>query len=219
MGQLVESVQGLTSLMEAEPVPPFSYKKTFPKRPFKGWKVRVNRPNHLWYEKGRFAFRIEDNGGYPDVWIQWPEELGNKVLDGVLGWDLRRNKSGKTMSAGFMSDAGDWKEDLGNLQRILKMFQKKSMEIEEARGWQDYLRGRGIDLDSAERSLFDQLVLIAENDGAAYRQKNAKAATVKAGRQLRVTKMRELDADLKKVLPLVQGYVDQMWQEQGRSSE
>jgi hypothetical protein len=68
-------------------------------------------------------------------------------------------------------------------------------------------------LDPDQERLAEELHLMAENDGAAYRKKDAKMAVKNAIRELRRSKIGDLDYDMKKVAPLVQKSLEARWRQ------
>jgi len=71
-------------------------------------------------------------------------------------------------------------------------------------------------LDPEQERLAEELHVMAENDGASYQKKDAEGAVKKAQRELRQSKTRDLDFDLKKVDPAVVKSLKAKWAQSER---
>ena len=66
-------------------------------------------------------------------------------------------------------------------------------------------------LDSDQERLFNQIVLVAENDGAAYRKRDATMAFVRAKKEYIRNRNSDLDMDFRAIAPLVKQYLEDRW--------
>ena len=74
-------------------------------------------------------------------------------------------------------------------------------------------------LDPEQERLAEELHVMAENDGASYQKKDAEGAVKKAMRELRQSKTRDLDFDLKKASPAVVKSLKARWAQSERDHQ
>lgn len=65
--------------------------------------------------------------------------------------------------------------------------------------------------DPEQEDLFNRLIVIAENDGDAYKKKDPRLAASNARKQYKKDAMRNLEHDLKVVIPVVEKYIKKRW--------
>jgi len=122
MNESIRDVLRHNLLKESEA--PDDLRKLFPKRSFKGWASKKSKKDHIWYTKGDFVFRVEDDEGSLDIFLQWPVSLGASFIPPGRSWMAK--KSGSKHYLSTYSDEDSWSEDLADLKKIMKLFISKS---------------------------------------------------------------------------------------------
>jgi len=96
----------------------------FPKRQFKGWKSSKSKKDFIWYTKGDYVFRLEDDGNAVSIFLQWPASLGDRFVPSGRSW--MASKSGNKYSLSTDSDEETWSDDVATLKKIMKLFISKA---------------------------------------------------------------------------------------------
>ena len=94
-----------------------------------------------------------------------------------------------------------------DLKSKLRLLSEMSGDLMERSGLADYHSGMNTD----EERLFDKIILIAENDGAAYRKRDARMAFQRAAKEYMRNHMDDLRHDMAGIKNAVEKYLQDKW--------